>query len=181
MIDVSQYNGAIEWDKVTASFVYLKATEGDNYVDPTYKERVVECRERSILVGAYHYLTTSSDPKDQFDNFKRTVKKKDISLRPVLDIEENRANLSKVNLRKYIRMFAELCKREYGTYPIIYSSQKFYLKYLVGMSFDFWCGAINKRVHVPHIIHQISIREVSGVKGKVDYNILKCDLDKIKL
>ena len=68
-IDLSHHNQAIEWDKVTASFVYLKATEGDNYVDPTYKERVVECRDRSILVGAYHYLTTSSDPKDQFDNF----------------------------------------------------------------------------------------------------------------
>lgn len=180
-IDLSHHNTVENWNNVTATFVYLKATEGMDYVDPTYSERVEECNKRNILVGAYHFMTTSSSPEKQFKNFKRTVNKKSISLIPVLDIERNKDNLSVMELRRRVKIFSELCKKEYGKYPIIYCSQGFYLKYFVGLPNDFWCGNVNEKVYIPHIIHQLTIKNVPGIKGKVDYNILNCNLKKIKL
>ena len=40
-VDVSNWQGSIDWTKVRGAgktFAFLKATEGKNYVDPTYAQ-----------------------------------------------------------------------------------------------------------------------------------------------
>lgn len=74
-IDVSHYQGTIDWQRVVRStnisYVYLKATEGANYVDDTYRRNLTEARRAGLSVGSYHFtapacrrrsnLTTSSE------------------------------------------------------------------------------------------------------------------------
>ena len=47
-IDVSHYQGRIDWDQVAGSekicYVYLKATEGATYVDDTYERNLREAK-----------------------------------------------------------------------------------------------------------------------------------------
>lgn len=148
-VDLSHHNTVEDWDKVTASFVYLKATEGMDYVDPTFERRVKECKKRRILVGAYHFMTTSSSPEKQFENFRKTIGKDNISLIPVLDIEQNKDKLPVSELRRRVKVFSQLCKNEYGKLPILYCSQGFYLKYFAGLPNDFWCGNVNETVYIP--------------------------------
>lgn len=180
-IDLSHHNKVINWDKINASFIYLKSTEGATFVDPSFNSRIKECKKRKILVGAYHYMTTSSSAKAQFNNFKKIVKKSDIDLIPVIDIEINKNKLSILELRNRVKEFSKLCKQEYGVYPIIYSSQKFYLTYFVGLPNKFWSGDVNSHVYIPCKIHQKTIKSVPGISGKVDYNILNCNINNIKI
>jgi GH25 family lysozyme M1 (1,4-beta-N-acetylmuramidase) len=59
-VDLSHHNYVEDWDQVTASFVYLKATEGATHQDETFKRFAHNAQKRGILVGAYHFMTTSS-------------------------------------------------------------------------------------------------------------------------
>ena len=58
-IDVSHHNGEINWKTMSqdpcVQYVYIKATEGEKYVDAKYYRNVNEAQKYGILVGAYHY------------------------------------------------------------------------------------------------------------------------------
>ena len=57
-IDVSHYNGAIDWTQVaTASyrFVYAKATEGSTLIDLTYSINRQGAKAFGLRLGAYHF------------------------------------------------------------------------------------------------------------------------------
>ena len=51
-IDVSHYQGQIDWDEVArderVKFVYLKCTEGGNLQDNTYRRNLKECRRLGL-------------------------------------------------------------------------------------------------------------------------------------
>ena len=183
-IDLSHHNKVTNWDKVTASFVILKATEGATYQDPTFKNYRNEAQKRKIPVGAYHLLSPTSKMKDQFKNYA-TVVGNNIDILPVIDVECTTpiANIGKVNLQKMVREFADSCQKRYGCSPIIYTCTGFYNKYFsVGFSDClFWSGDVNAKRHINCAIHQKEIRSVPGVAGKVDYDVLHCKLSDILL
>ena len=90
-IDVSKYQGKINWKKVSKSkkvkFVYIRATEGTTIKDPRYKANVDSARKHKIYVGSYHVYSSKTTAYQQFANFKSVVSKKKQDLIPVLDIE----------------------------------------------------------------------------------------------
>ena len=91
-IDVSKFQGVIDWRKVKASgkvkFAYIKATEGTSIQDPMYKRNIDSARAAGILVGSYHLYSKKTTAYQQFGNFKKVVQKSKQDLIPVLDIEE---------------------------------------------------------------------------------------------
>jgi lysozyme len=65
-IDVSHYQGIVDWDQVKASgisFAFLKATEGTAFVDPKIARNINECARVGIPYGCYHFMTDA--PVDQ--------------------------------------------------------------------------------------------------------------------
>jgi len=63
IIDVSRYQdarGPIDWQRVAAAGirgVYVKATEGATYVNPSLADDFNGAAAAGLLVGVYHYLT----------------------------------------------------------------------------------------------------------------------------
>jgi len=54
-MDVARYQGAIDYGKVRAAgvhFVYMKATEGKDYVDPAFATNWVKARSSGMAHGA---------------------------------------------------------------------------------------------------------------------------------
>ena len=184
-VDLSHHNTVEDWDKVTASFVYLKATEGETYKDNTFTGFAKGARRRGIAVGAYHFMTTSSPARRQFFNFYNATKKAEPDLVPVLDIERQTKGhtVSKASLRNEVRVFVDLCKKHFGKAPVIYCNQPFYIKYFWGYFDDckYWCGDKDFPACLPHAIHQKTIRHVPGIVGEVDYNVLDCKLEDLSL
>ncbi|MBI3647932.1 MAG: hydrolase, partial [Actinobacteria bacterium] len=66
-IDVSHWQGKIDWTKVAAdgvTFAIVKATEGRNYVDPMYATNAAGATANGIAVGAYHFASPGPQQGD---------------------------------------------------------------------------------------------------------------------
>lgn len=128
-IDVSHHNGKINWKQVPdVEFVYIKATEGATYVDPMYQQNIKGARAKKLRVGAYHYFRTTNSVQKQFENYKKHVKKSDIDLIPMVDVEECK-KWSTVQFQDSLMRFIQLVKSYYGKAPMIYSVNTFYNRY----------------------------------------------------
>lgn len=73
-IDVSEYQGDIDWDAVVGhpSFSIIKATEGNGYVDAKFTRNIGEARRLDITRGFYHFAG-GLDPVAEANHFLATV------------------------------------------------------------------------------------------------------------
>lgn len=130
-IDVSRHQKKIDWKEVSKDkkiqFVYIKATEGATYQDPLYAANIKGARKNGLKVGAYHYFRTTSSARQQFENFKKTAKKADQDLIPIVDVEE-RKNWTRAQFQDSLKVFIRLVEEYYGKAPMIYSVNSFYNK-----------------------------------------------------
>ena len=128
-IDVSRHQGRINWEELKKNskikFVYIKATEGSDYIDPTYLENIRNARKHGFKVGSYHFLSTRSSVVTQFMNFAKTVKRDEQDLLPVIDVEKIKP-WSSQQLRDSLKVFADMVEDYYGCKPLIYTSEKFF-------------------------------------------------------
>ncbi|HEY1298847.1 MAG TPA: glycoside hydrolase family 25 protein [Stellaceae bacterium] len=71
VIDLSHWQAEVDFAAVAGAgiaAVFLKATEGAGWVDPTFAARVQAADAAGLLVAAYHFLDRS-DPLAQADHF----------------------------------------------------------------------------------------------------------------
>lgn len=117
-IDISNNNGRFDLTNVKnnkCEFVYVKATEGATFKDPTMEYFLDQCKKLNLKVGAYHFLVSTSSPESQAENFYYKIKNYNWQLIPMLDIETNFNSLCDYTLR-FIKRFKELCNMELGIY-----------------------------------------------------------------
>lgn len=180
-IDVSKHQGKIDWAKVAddknIKFVYIKATEGASLVDRRYATNLKEAQREGLKVGSYHFFVSRTSADRQFENFRKRVNKSKQDLIPVVDVEKSGCkNATREQLQERLKQFMELVKKEYGTYPIIYSDHHFYNEFL-SPEFDKYTLFLARYNNEPprvksnaeHIIWQFSERGmVEGIKERVD-------------
>ncbi|MDL2215886.1 glycoside hydrolase family 25 protein [Ruminococcaceae bacterium OttesenSCG-928-N02] len=82
-IDVSRWQGKIDWQKVKASgvtFAILRAGYGSSitYKDPTFEENYAQCKRAGIHTGAYwySYATTTEQAVQEMRTFLQVVRGK---------------------------------------------------------------------------------------------------------
>lgn len=172
-IDVSKYQGTIDWSKVAKSkkvkFVYIRATEGTSIKDPNYKSNLDSARNAKILVGSYHVYSSKTSAYTQFSNFKSMVNKKKLDLIPVLDIEGYHCgSLDMTRVNKLL----ELMEKEYGAKPMIYTSEKLYKEYFSGKKYSAYHIFVAKYKGTPSIRYTLwqysRSGRISGITGAVD-------------
>lgn len=134
-IDVSHYQGRIDWRAVArsgeVSYVYIKATEGEKLVDDNYRQNLIGARRAGLRVGAYHFYRPKASVNLQFQNFAQTVNISEMDLIPIIDIESRGRDPLPIFQRK-LKQFIDKVERHYGVQPILYTSRDFYNKYLSG-------------------------------------------------
>ena len=133
-IDVSYWNAGIDWPKVRAAgqrFVFVKATEGDYYRDPTFDDNWFGAKSAGLLRGAYHFFRCNVDAKKQADYFINYVKSFNDNgeLPPALDLETN-DNQKKQKIIPAVKIWLDRVESAFGRKPIIYSGQYFLQEYL---------------------------------------------------
>ncbi len=89
-IDVSAWQGRIDWQQVAASGVkiaILRATEGRDFVDPWFHTNYAGATSAGVEVGFYHFMTaeTEEEAEAQAEFFAETVAGLQPSCRLVLD------------------------------------------------------------------------------------------------
>lgn len=156
-IDIARYQGRIDFGAVRRSgkhFVFMKATEGKDYIDPNFRENWRRAKAAGIPRGAYHFMTWCSLAKDQAVWFKQNIPNDHDALPPVLDLEWNNHSSCKPNhpredvLEKVRLMLAEM-EAHTGKMPIIYTDINFHRDILEGEHFDnaFWLRSTAAEPH----------------------------------
>jgi GH25 family lysozyme M1 (1,4-beta-N-acetylmuramidase)/LysM repeat protein len=131
-IDVSYWEAGIDWKKVRGDgirFVFVKATEGEQYTDPTFDDNWLGAKSVGILRSAYHFFHPNMNPVKQADKFIQVIRNMndDGELPPILDLEvtDNQANQIIIERAK---TWLDRVQHDMGKVPIIYSNPGF-LKY----------------------------------------------------
>ena len=130
-IDVSKYQGRIDWTAVATTpvrFVILRATLGNDYRDGQYGRNAAGAREQGLTVGAYHFAKPSLarwDPQAEADHFLDVVGLRAGDVVPVLDIEET-GGLSPRQLRTWASSWLARVHARTGVRAMIYSGNFFW-------------------------------------------------------
>ncbi|TXB66194.1 glycoside hydrolase family 25 protein [Vicingus serpentipes] len=181
-IDVSHYQGHIEWSKVKNSkhnikFVFIRSSMGVDGKDKKYNYNWINAEKNGFTKGAYHYFRPNEDAQKQFENFKNIVKLKKGNLAPVLDVEEI-GRLSKKELQKNVLLWLKAAENHYKIKPILYTGRKFYTDYLKDLNqshnFPIWIASYSNKDSLKDVkwdFHQFTDKvRIDGIKTKVDGN-----------
>jgi len=209
-IDVSKYQGKIDWNKVAASglvqFAYSKATENATSVDSQFKNNWNGMKDAGIIRGAYHFARTHNDPIKEANHFTTTVGSELLATDSlVLDIEESK--LIGPPFINWVLAWLEQVEKTTGKIPIVYTYGPFFdtqdgnpssevidklLKY------PLWLAAytVNPDKYTPKVWKTVgwtiwqksgnvaapgdSILYVPGINGAVDKNVFKGSLEDFK-
>lgn len=126
-IDVSHWQGSVDWQAVKAEgklFAFIKATDGDSYVDSSFADNWKNARAGGILRSAYHFFRPQKDAEAQADLFLRTVETLKEDLPPTLDLEVS-DNLKTATIIQRVEVWMQAVEAQTGRKAVIYSSPSF--------------------------------------------------------
>lgn len=186
-IDVARYQENVDFQKARAAgihFVFMKATEGKDYLDPNFRVNWDRARDAGMPRGAYHFMTWCSTAAEQAAWFVRNVPADPSALPPVLDLEWNnhsscKVKPSKADALEKINVMLTAMERHTGKLPIIYTDMNFHRDILedVYLPNTFWLRSTAAEPHEryknrPWTFWQYTqTGVVPGVRGEVDRNV----------
>ena len=191
-IDVSKYQGDIDWKKVADSGVefamirvaYRGYGTGEIVQDEKAEENIIGALDAGIKVGAYFFsqAVTEEEALEEAEFAINIIKKYNITYPVVFDTEttfsatERSKNLTVDERTKIAIAFCEKVKKE-GYTPMIYANLKWFSMSL-DMSqledYDKWFAGYNDELYFPYEISMWQYAEsgkIDGIEGNVDINI----------
>ena len=200
-IDVSHWQGDIDWAKVKAAgvkFAFLKSSEFPDkkltmFADDKFVQNRKGAEENGIYWGAYHFFRTHIDPVTQAEAFCKLVGTVS-SLPLVLDLEV--AGCKGTQLVKKVKSFVEAVTSLTSRKPIIYTSGGFWRPYMtyqkltdVDWAVDYPLWMARYTTQWPGTIYPWSgwdfwqysdSGRIPGIKGSVDLNWFAGSLEDLQ-
>ena len=127
-VDISHYDGVINWTKVAAAgqaFGITKATEGVTFKDPAFATNWPAIKAAGLVRGAYHFFRPADSGIQQADFFLRTVGPfAQGDLPPILDWEVTDSVSNAVDVSE-VQDFVDEIRAQTGLTTILYTSARF--------------------------------------------------------
>ncbi len=187
-IDVSKYQGTIDWNAVAGSgvkFVYIKATEGGDHLDERFQANWEGAKQAGIPHGAYHFMYWCRPAMEEAAWFEQNVPVEYDALPPVLDVEPTpdsrtcRRHLERDATIADMKVVLDEMERHFGKRPIIYTSLDFYRAILGGGAFadyPIWVRSTKHNPALPYGSRPWNFWQyradgaIPGIDGHVDRN-----------
>jgi lysozyme len=187
-IDVSHWNGEIDWQAVARSgvkFAWIKATEGGDHLDRRFRENWEGARAAGVPRGAYHFVWWCRPAHEQIEWFKRNVPREANALPPVLDVEKQptsrncRRPLKREEIVPKMREMLVAMERHYGQRPVIYVTVDFYAAIMAPDEFKDYPTWVRSTKYAPHVHYPgrawtfwqyQSDGRIPGIRTKTDRN-----------
>lgn len=196
-IDVSAWNGVIDWQKVAnygMGFAILRITEKGNKTDSTFERNYAGCITHNIPVGVYKYsyATNISEIKYEAEAVINVLKQRKLDYPVFLDIEDKcQENLSQDLMIQMIDTFRDIIIRA-GYQFGVYCGYSWYQNQLPedAKKYDCWLAAYPSQDDGTMQIRlkpaagigwQYSSKAtIPGILGKVDRNVFYKDYTATK-
>ena len=189
-IDVSEWQGAIDWDKVKNSgieFAIIRTGygRGGNQADEYYVRNVKGAKKAGIKVGLYHYSYAES-PEDAIKEAEfclRIIDNEKLDLPIYFDIEDDSIS-SKNDNETRTKMCINFCStiEKAGYWAGVYANKNWFDNYLdydqLKARYTIWLAhyGIDSPSLDCDIWQYTSSGKVDGISGKVDMNYMYRDL-----
>ncbi|WP_312099987.1 glycoside hydrolase family 25 protein [Lachnoclostridium sp.] len=191
-IDVSKYQGDIDWKKVKESgveFAILRLgfrgfNEGTLEIDPYFVQNIKEATKAGVHVGVYFFsqAVTLEEANEEAEFVLEQIKDYKITYPVIFDTEyvttfDARANKLSRQLRTDItKTFCEKIQKA-GYHPMIYANTKWMV---MGIdleqlsTYDLWFAYYGNNLTYPYDFQMYQYSDsgtIPGIKGNVDLNI----------
>lgn len=187
-IDVSRWQGAIDWPAVRAAgiaFAYIKATEGGDHADPAFNDNWQGAARAGVPRGAYHFYYFCRPAAEQARWFIQNVPRDPAALPPVLDLEWNhrsptcRHRPDPATVRAEAVRFLDILTAHYGQRPVVYTTVDFYRETGIGAlpGTEFWLRSVAGHPSTVYPGQRWTFWQytgtglVPGISGPVDINV----------
>lgn len=189
LIDVSTWNGNIDWDKVYKSgvkYAMIRSSfgvENPNQVDNKFVRNITNAPKAGVKCGVYHYsyARSAAEAKKEAEFCLKTIKDYKVELPVAFDIEDSsQTGLGRRVCTDMVIAFCDTIKAA-GYKPMLYCNPNWLQNYLYKdellKRYDIWLA--NWGVSSPSYdcaIWQYSENGgVSGISGAVDMNYIYKD------
>ncbi|MDP4152246.1 MAG: GH25 family lysozyme [Bacillota bacterium] len=191
-IDVSEYQGTIDWQKVKASGVdyaiirlgYRGYTSGGIYLDKNFDSNIKGALDAGVEVGVYFFsqAITPDEAKDEANFVLSHIKGYNVTYPVTFDWEvigKNTARTYGLDTDTLCKSAASYCDTiaNAGYKPMIYfNSYEGYVKYDLSrvLKYDFWFAQYSQKPSFYYnyqMWQYASSGKVDGISGLVDMNI----------
>lgn len=201
-IDVSSFQGLIDWQKVKASGIrfamirlgYRGYGQAGNMVEDDYARRnLEEARKAGLEIGAYFFsqATTVDEVDDEIFFFMKILGNTELTMPIVLDWERvgvETARTNNVDAETLTAMQKHFCKTmvDFGYTPMVYfnwhlAESSLYLSELE--DYPFWLALYQNYMTYPFRVEMWQYTctgRVPGIQGDVDINVYMPDPTKIQ-
>ena len=182
ILDVSKWQGSIDWDKVKASgkidgvmLRVLGSKDGKPYVDPYFARNYAECARLGLPVGGYYYTcaVTQRQTEEELAALKTALRGKTFQLPLAIDVEDPRLrSLAPAKLSALVARAADRIET-WNLYAMVYTYTNFADTALAAQPlapYDLWLadyrGTRPTRKH--GMWQYTSSGRVPGISGPVD-------------
>ncbi|HVX82697.1 MAG: glycoside hydrolase family 25 protein [Devosia sp.] len=186
-VDISRYQGQVDFDRLRAwgaHFVFIKATEGADYVDPNFSQNWARARAAGLPRAAYHFMYWCSYASEQAKWFRKNVPNDPDALPPVLDVEWNNQSACGKRLDRdaafaKVKYMLDEMERYTGKLPIIYTDMNFHREVLAGRNLPntFWLRSVAAEPDARYDGDSFTFWQwtttgtVPGIRGEVDRDV----------
>ena len=200
-IDVSRYQGQIDWAKVAAAGYkgamlktvstnpkFSKRADG-LYIDPTFERNYADARAAGLDVGVYYYTYATSEAMAdaELDLVREAVRGKELTMPVCVDVEENKIKkLSTLDLTNVVAYALEQVEAM-GFYAQLYTYTNYSNMELdmgrLANRWDVWLS--DTTGHTPAVGYHYNAHQhtskgsVPGISGNVDLNVTEIDYPRI--
>ena len=198
-IDVSHYQGTINWSSVKAAgiqFSYIKATESTDYKDPQFNANYLNAYNAKVIRGAYHFAqpgeSSGAAQANYFASNGGAWSADNLTLPGMLDLEGGCYGLSTSAMQSWILDFYNTYKSRTGRDILIYTSPSWWNSCTGGWSgmsaksplvVADWTTAANPTIPTGFpfatIWQYTDAGSVSGVSGAVDRDKFNGDSSRL--
>ena len=195
-IDVSRFQGNIDWDKVARSdvdFAIVRAglrgtTEGKLLPDDYFVDNVEAATENGIDVGVYFYsqAVNEEEAKEEVQMILDLIEPYDIKYPVVIDVESaesDTARTASLTTDDYEAVVDTFCStvKQAGYTPMIYGNVKSFTLLMDAVDvddYDIWIAYYGLPLYYPYHFNMwqfTSSGKIDGIDGDVDLNICITD------
>lgn len=186
-IDVSRYQGTINWAQVAASgikFAFLRVGNTVGGKDPTFEYNIQQAQANGIQVGVYLYSYAKSveEAAVEAQLTLAWLGEHGLQLPVVYDVEDKcHTNMSTVDLFNMINTYCTIIDAA-GFYPMVYTYKNFYHGKLGTSPWDKWMAQYGDSLNTTETVafwQYSSSGSVPGISGRVDMDYQYKDYSKL--
>lgn len=188
-IDVSEYQGYIDYSKVKESgieVVYIRSSEGINFVDPYFRTNYDNAKANELKVGFYHYVTARNieEAIEEADFFVSVIEGTSPDCKLAMDFEYfDGLNIYEINqiAIAFMDRVKEISKKDVVIYSDAYNANNVFNNSLSNYSLwvaDYFVSepALNDNWNHWTGFQYSDIGLINGINGNVDLDRFTSDI-----